>query len=352
MNYERIYNQIIERAKSRQLEGYIERHHIIPKCMGGTNDKENIINLTAREHYLCHMLLVEIYPNEVKLKYALWLMTIGKRRNIKCDYGVRVNSRIYERLRLEHSLRVKDKPKPEGFGKKVSISNLGKKHTLYTKQKMSCSKKSMSQETKDKISLSHKGRKDTNNTKLKKSLSHKGKKLTEEHKNNISINKKNKPNPIISLKLKGKPRSQETKDKISKALLGIKRKIKEKILIPPKVKKVKIKRKMSQETKDKIYTISRNDKISKSNKGRKVSNNTRTKQSLAKLNKKSNASKAIIQYSLNMNYIRDWDNMTEASKYLGRINNNSSISLCCKGKQKTAFGFKWKYKNNEYENKS
>ena len=47
MNYEKIYNQIILRAKSRELNCYVERHHVIPKCMGGTNDKDNLVKLTA-----------------------------------------------------------------------------------------------------------------------------------------------------------------------------------------------------------------------------------------------------------------------------------------------------------------
>jgi len=54
MNYKRIHDQIIERAKSRILEGYKERHHIIPKCMGGNNEKDNLVYLTAREHFIIH----------------------------------------------------------------------------------------------------------------------------------------------------------------------------------------------------------------------------------------------------------------------------------------------------------
>jgi hypothetical protein len=74
MNYQRIYNQIIDRAKKRELEGYKERHHIIPKCMGGSNKKENLVELTAREHYICHLLLCRIHPNSQKLIYALTSM--------------------------------------------------------------------------------------------------------------------------------------------------------------------------------------------------------------------------------------------------------------------------------------
>lgn len=114
MNYQRIYDQIIERAKTRQLEGYVEKHHVIPRCLGGTNNTENIVQLTAREHFICHQLLCEIYPDNDKLKYALYLMNIGKQKHKNADY--RISSRTYERLKLEHSLfltgkKQKDKTK-------------------------------------------------------------------------------------------------------------------------------------------------------------------------------------------------------------------------------------------------
>lgn len=102
MNYQRIYNEIIERAKTRQLEGYVEKHHIIPKCIGGNNDKNNLILLTAREHFLCHQLLCEIYPSENKLKHALFLMSTGKQKKKNKHY--KISSRTYERLKLEYAL--------------------------------------------------------------------------------------------------------------------------------------------------------------------------------------------------------------------------------------------------------
>jgi len=101
MDYQRIYNQLIERAQNRTLEGYIEKHHILPKCLGGSNDKKNLVELTAREHFLCHMLLCEIYPKENKLKHALFLMSIGKQRVKEKHYIV--GSRVYERLKTEYS---------------------------------------------------------------------------------------------------------------------------------------------------------------------------------------------------------------------------------------------------------
>jgi hypothetical protein len=99
MNYQKVYNQIIERAKNRQLEGYKEKHHIIPKCLGGDNNKNNLVELTAREHFLCHRLLCEIYPLNHKLIWALWLMAIGKQK-IKTIEPYKISSKEYERLKL------------------------------------------------------------------------------------------------------------------------------------------------------------------------------------------------------------------------------------------------------------
>ena len=55
--YTRIYFNIVNNAKSRtNYTGYVEKHHIIPKSLGGTNKKSNLVELTAKEHYLCHRL--------------------------------------------------------------------------------------------------------------------------------------------------------------------------------------------------------------------------------------------------------------------------------------------------------
>ena len=123
MEYTRIYTQIIEQAKNRQLEGYKEKHHIIPKCLGGNNDKENIVELTAREHFICHKLLVEIYSNNEKLWYALFLMSINKNKKTK----YKVSSREYERIKIEWNKHSKGRKKPEGFGDKITSKERNKK---------------------------------------------------------------------------------------------------------------------------------------------------------------------------------------------------------------------------------
>ncbi len=122
MNYKKIYNQIIERAQNRNLEGYSERHHIIPKCMGGLDEKMNLVNLTAREHFLCHMLLCEIYPQNNKLRHALFLMAIGKQKFDGKKYVI--SSRTYEWLKVEYSLMLTGKQQSQETKDKKSKSML------------------------------------------------------------------------------------------------------------------------------------------------------------------------------------------------------------------------------------
>ena len=79
MDYNTHYNLLIERAKTRQLSGYVERHHIVPKCMGGTDDKSNLVELTPEEHYVAHQLLVKMYPEVDSLVYAANKMTVSSK---------------------------------------------------------------------------------------------------------------------------------------------------------------------------------------------------------------------------------------------------------------------------------
>lgn len=99
MNYKLIYNSLIERAKTRSLDGYKESHHIVPKCLGGSDDKDNLVDLTPEEHYLAHLLLVQIYPNDHKLSYAAIKMTMSTK------HTSRPNNKRYGWLKREHFRR-------------------------------------------------------------------------------------------------------------------------------------------------------------------------------------------------------------------------------------------------------
>lgn len=93
MDYHKHYELLVCRAVSRELTGYSEKHHIIPRCIGGTNSKFNLVRLTAEEHYVAHQLLVKMYPDKPKLSFAAWCMTA----NVK---GLR-NNKQYSWLRLK-----------------------------------------------------------------------------------------------------------------------------------------------------------------------------------------------------------------------------------------------------------
>jgi hypothetical protein len=106
MNYHTHYTLLIERAKVRTLTIYKEAHHIIPKCLGGTDDPNNLVDLTAREHYVAHILLAKIHGGT--LWHAVNLM--GRKK--------KYTNRYYEKARIEHSKllsaqnkRIKSKPK-------------------------------------------------------------------------------------------------------------------------------------------------------------------------------------------------------------------------------------------------
>lgn len=101
--YTKTYYSIIDRAKSRaKLSCYTEKHHIIPKSMGGSNRKDNMIVLTAKEHFLCHKLLVKmtsgVYKN--KMAYALWAMAT---LNNPAQQRYKIRSSEYESLKIQRS---------------------------------------------------------------------------------------------------------------------------------------------------------------------------------------------------------------------------------------------------------
>lgn len=72
---EQTYNEFIQeildtRGRFGITEGYKERHHIIPRCIGGSNNKDNLIDLYAKEHFIAHMLLAKENPTNEHLVYA------------------------------------------------------------------------------------------------------------------------------------------------------------------------------------------------------------------------------------------------------------------------------------------
>ena len=132
--YSRWYTSIIMRASNRkeQLLGYSEKHHILPKSfrMGGEKDKLNLVRLTSREHFICHVLLLKMVGGN--LKYRMGRALLGMKRSPSQQRYF--NSRLYESMRghLKHS---------EDSKLKMSIARKGTKATEKTKRTLSASQK-------------------------------------------------------------------------------------------------------------------------------------------------------------------------------------------------------------------
>ena len=92
MSYIDRYNRFIDSLKNQSIVGLSEKHHIVPKSMGGTDDKSNLIALTPRQHYIAHWMLWKAYSG--KMAQAFHFM------NIHPKYK-KLNGRLYEKLRTE-----------------------------------------------------------------------------------------------------------------------------------------------------------------------------------------------------------------------------------------------------------
>lgn len=129
MQYEKIYSRLIESRKNRIFEDikYTEKHHIIPKCLGGLDKKENLIRLTFREHFIAHWLLVKIYPNDQKIlsSFAKMLEVTKTKKRIVSSWMFDTVKRNLKDIHF-HWLKGKD---PWNKGKKGSQVpwNKGKK---------------------------------------------------------------------------------------------------------------------------------------------------------------------------------------------------------------------------------
>lgn len=84
LNYKKHYRLLVEKALERvSCNQYTEKHHILPKCLGGPDDPENIVSFTAREHFVAHWLLHRAYPNHGGLAQAFVAMCSFEGRNHK-----------------------------------------------------------------------------------------------------------------------------------------------------------------------------------------------------------------------------------------------------------------------------
>jgi hypothetical protein len=195
--YNNWYWNIIENSKMRILENnaYTERHHIIPKSLGGTDSKENIAILTAKEHFICHLLLPKMVAGKDKhrMSYAVWQMTMINKRA-----RYRISSRMYELLRKQLAESLRGVPLTEEHKKKIGLKSKGRKPMLG---------KTHSEETKKKISESKIGVSTPKSAETRKKMSDTWKK--------IAPDRAGDKNPMY-----GNKQTSKTKNLISKANSG------------------------------------------------------------------------------------------------------------------------------------
>jgi uncharacterized protein (DUF1697 family) len=207
--YYNVMNSIISTALLRgldkkKLDFETEKHHILPKCMGGKNEDNNYVLLTYREHYIVHLILHRIYPHNNKLTFAVFKMSTIKSKSSK----YKVSSRTYEALRKEFITINTGKVFSEETKKKISASQIGKKLSEEHKHKISVANKNPSKETRERMSKSQKQRKDLKIIGHNLGKRGKGKKLSKE-----SIDKRTEKRLNV-------PMSEEQKVKISNAKKG------------------------------------------------------------------------------------------------------------------------------------
>ena len=92
------YLKFIDSLKCQAIDGYCEVHHIVPKSMGGSNAKENLINLTPRQHYIAHWMLWKALGGVAGRSFFM-MSNFGK-------YG-KVNAKTYGLVRADYSEQVK-----------------------------------------------------------------------------------------------------------------------------------------------------------------------------------------------------------------------------------------------------
>jgi hypothetical protein len=165
------YTAITDRARTRKLNGYTERHHILPRSLNGTDDKNNLVDLTAREHFICHWLLTKMYTGEAKAKMIYALNGMKRSNTFAQRYKTKITARVYENLKKEfsaiHSTNMKGRdpwnkgvPITEEQREKNRIAATGKKRSAEAIAKTVAKQtgQKRSQETKDKIRDALKGK--------------------------------------------------------------------------------------------------------------------------------------------------------------------------------------------------
>ena len=313
ITYNEFINNILNtRGRNGCGDEYHETHHIVPKCMGGDNGKDNLIDLFAREHFVVHRLLALENPENEKIVRA-WSMMAFPKSKLHNNARYQLTPEEYEEARIALSLVARKamtgRTLSEETRKRISQSLKG--HDGYTKGKH------LSDDTKKKISDANIGKNVSEETRKKIGDIHRGKKLSEEHRQKLSISHM------------GYKRTAESIEKTSAAHRG---------------------KTVSEETRKKMSEIMKIRMVGENNPnyGKPRSDETKRKISESNKHKHNLSTEARLQLKLKFGisvYCVDTcvvyysANEAESKTNVNRL----CIAHCCKGKQKTAGGCHWYY---------
>lgn len=128
--YTFMYFGIINKARARiNQPAYTEKHHIIPKSLGGSNDQENLVRLSYREHFLCHWLLTRMVDGKDRrrMNMAFWRMTTatkGQKRELSSrHYEIAKKHRINAHIGSKRSDETKRRISEGKTGKSPNYSD-------------------------------------------------------------------------------------------------------------------------------------------------------------------------------------------------------------------------------------
>lgn len=228
MKYAAIYADLVlsakQKGRAKRNGEYFESHHIIPRCFGGTNKSDNLVLLTAREHFIAHHLLVKIHQDHAGMRRAFWMMchSRGNHGHITREY--RITSSVYDKARADFSILARDvmlriRPQmvvSEAGRQSRRQSLLGNKHTLGYKHTETSKVKireagtgrKRAPESIAKSVIGATGLRRSTETRIKIGLSKRGVVLSDETKRKISLTNT------------GRVKTQEHKDKLRTASLG------------------------------------------------------------------------------------------------------------------------------------
>ena len=319
ITYEEFIQNILDtRGRFNCGDKYHERHHIVPKCIGGGNEKENLIDLFAREHYIAHKLLAKENSDNDKLVYAWTCMAFTKNG---IAYECEITPEEYEEARIALSKKM------TGSGNHF----YGKKHTAESKEKNRQQHIGIKASDEAKARMSESQIKRMQDPDARAAC---GKPHTEAWKKEQSERMSGENHPMY-----GKHHTKVTKEKISKANTG-------------RVMSEEFRQKISEITSGennpmygKHHTEETKSKIGAKLRGRKIPEDV-----LRKINEtrprgeEHFKARCVVQLNKDGSFVCEWAYIQLASKTLNI--GASHISSCCRNMRKSAGGFVWKYKED------